>query len=105
MAYFRIILFKITVTAMDGIIRKIQIFVLLIKGKISLMNKLNNNGPKIERYGTNLTISYKLLCDMLFVFVCCLRFDKQFCIRFKPVLSIPLSLNFSRQTISSKQIH
>lgn len=69
------------------------------------MNKLNNNGPKIERYGTIITISYKLLCDMLFVFVC-LRFDKQLCIRFKPVLSTPLALNFSRQTIiSSKQIH
>ena len=50
-------------------------FVLSIKRKRSLINKLNNNGPKINPYGTPLTISYQPLYEE-FIFVHCLRFDK-----------------------------
>ena len=40
---------------------KLHIFVLSIKKKGSLINKLKNNGPKIEPCGTPLTISYQSL--------------------------------------------
>ena len=40
---------------------KLHIFVLPIKRKSSLINKLKNSGPKIEPCGTPLTISYQLL--------------------------------------------
>ena len=36
---------------------KVQIFVFSMKRKRSLINMLNNNGPKIESCGTPLTIS------------------------------------------------
>ena len=52
-------------------------FVLSIKRKRSLTNKLNNNGPKIEPFGTPLTIplSYQSLYEE-FIFVRYLWFDK-----------------------------
>ena len=62
-------------------------FVLSIKTK-RLINKLYNNGPKIDSCGVPLTISYQSLCEEL-IFICCLRFDKELCIKFKPVLSMP----------------
>ena len=40
---------------------KLHIFVLSIKRRRSLINKLKNNGPKIEPCGTPLTISYQSL--------------------------------------------
>ena len=40
---------------------KLHIFVLSIKRKRSLINKLKNNVPKIEPWGTPLTISYHSL--------------------------------------------
>ena len=43
-------------------------FVLSIKRMRSLINKLNNNGPKIDHCGTSLTISYQSLYEE-FIFV------------------------------------
>ena len=46
--------------------------VLSIKRKRLLINKLNNNGPKINPCGTPLIISYRSLYEE-FTFVRCLR--------------------------------
>ena len=54
---------------------KLQIFVFSIKIKRSLINMLNNNGPKIEPCGTPLTISYQSLYEEP-VFVLCFRCDR-----------------------------
>ena len=54
---------------------KLQMFVLSIKRKRSLINKLSNNGSKIDSSGTPLTISYHSLYEEFF-FVRCLRLDK-----------------------------
>ena len=42
---------------------KLQIFVFSIKRNRSLINMLNNNGPKIELCGTPLIISYQSLYE------------------------------------------
>ena len=40
---------------------RLRILALSMKRKIPLINKLKNNGPKIQPCGTPLTISYQLL--------------------------------------------
>ena len=64
---------------------KLQMFVSTIKRKRSLINKLNNNRPKVDPCGTAQTKSYQSLSEEC-IFVRCLRFDKYSCIKFKPVL-------------------
>ena len=54
---------------------KLQVFVFSIKRKKSLINMLNNNGPKIEPCGTTLTISYQSLYEEP-IFVVCFRCDR-----------------------------
>ena len=54
---------------------KLHIFVVLRKSKRSLINKLNNSGPKIDLCGMPLIISYQSLYEE-FTFVRCFRFDK-----------------------------
>ena len=54
---------------------KLQIFVFSIKRKRSLINMLNNNGPKIEPCGTPLIISYQSLYEEP-IFVLCFRCDR-----------------------------
>ena len=54
---------------------KLHMFVLSRKRKRSLINKLNNSGPKIDPCGTPLIISYQSLYEE-FTFVHCIRFDK-----------------------------
>ena len=53
---------------------KLQILAFSIKRKISLINMLNNNGPKIEPCGTPLTISYQSLYEEP-IFVLCFGHD------------------------------
>ena len=54
---------------------KLQIFVFSIKRKRSLINMLNNNGPRTEPCGTPLTISYQSLYEEP-IFVLCFRCDR-----------------------------
>ena len=51
---------------------KLQMFAFSIKRNRSLINMLNNNGPKIEPCGTPLTISYQSLYEES-IFVLCFR--------------------------------
>ena len=54
---------------------KLQIFVFSMKRKRSLINMLNNKGPKFEPCGTPLTISYQSLYEEP-IFVLYFRCDR-----------------------------
>ena len=77
-------------------------FFLSTKQKRSLINKLNNNGPKIDLYGKPLTILYQSLHKKS-IFPRCLHFDKLLCIKFKSVFSMAYASNFATRRSSGKQ--